>query len=695
MILDDIFSGLDNDTEELIFRKLFGRNGPLRRRRQTCIIATHAVHRLQYSDQIIVLDSDGRIQEQGSYDTLRAAGGYVERLSVRFREEQEDTHDAAAVQNNANQEPTETADKALAENLMRKTGDWSTYKHYFEASGVVSVALSMAWTMMFLLCNYSSSVLLKLFADATPSRSTNNLFVTVLGVISFLSAVLLAMIAWQIFMDMIPRGSRSLHLTLLETVHRAPLYFFTKTDTGSILNRFSRDMSLVDEDLPGAYVNTLFAVIATIIIGGLMCSSATYFLACVPFTLAVLYTIQRYYLRTSRQLRLLDLETSAPLHTHFSETMAGLASIRAFAWTEAFHARHLERLDYSQKPFYLLMCIQQWLAVVLDLVVFALVTVLMTIIVLKRHTMNPALVGVGLLNVTVFNSTLTNLVKNYTMMETSIGAIARLRDFSRNTENENKAQETTAPETAWPKAGAVDIRNFAASYSESSPLVLEDINLSIRPGEKLGICGRSGSGKSSLLASLFHLLEFRDGNITIDGQDIAFVPRDRLRQSLNVIPQEPYWITTKSVRFNLDPWHAHASESSIVHEARYVETLTKCQLWPVVQAKGGLDATMDAEFLSHGQRQLFCLARAILRRSKVVVLDEVSASVDVYTDALMQKIIREEMRDYTIIAVAHRLDTIVDFDRVVVLARGRIVEIGEPGELLRRVGGRFRELYET
>ena len=181
--------------------------------------------------------------------------------------------------------------------------------------------------------------------------------------------------------------------------------------------------------------------------------------------------------------------------------------------------------------------------------------------------------------------------------------------------------------------------------------------------------------------------------IAIDSQNIAYIPRDVLRQSLNVIPQEAYWISTKSVAFNLDPWHSATMSQDI--EEQYISALTKCQLWSVIQANGGLNATMTPDFLSHGQRQLFCLARAILRKSKVVVLDEVSANVDVHTDRVMQKVIREEFAKCTIIAVAHRLNTIVDFDRVVVLQRGEVVEVGNPKELLETEGSRFRELYNT
>lgn len=250
----------------------------------------------------------------------------------------------------------------------------------------------------------------------------------------------------------------------------------------------------------------------------------------------------------------------------------------------------------------------------------ALASILLAIIVSLRHKIDPGLVGVGLLNTMSFNFSLSQLIKMWTMTETSIGAIARIRDFSSYTESEMKAHESNVPPPDWPHAGGIEIRNFSASYSETSDSVIEDINLTIRPGEKVGICGRSGSGKSSLLASLFHLLELRQGTMTIDGIDTVGIPRNFLRERLNAIPQETYWIPTETVRFNLHPWFA-----SPPCDDALIEALRKCQIWATIKEKGGLGMTMDADFLSHGQRQLFCLARSLLRRSKVVVIDEVSA----------------------------------------------------------------------
>ncbi|ETI25244.1 hypothetical protein G647_04618 [Cladophialophora carrionii CBS 160.54] len=708
LILDDVFSGLDNDTEELIFRRLFGRSGPLKRLKTTVILVTHAVHRLPYADVIVSLDSNGRVTEQGSYANLIDQDGYVHSLEVQFKREPERVieegtgHEAEAAKGGKELPTTDTVreDRGLTDDTMRRTGEWATYKHWLKSCGYVSSALSILWATCWVIAAQAPGVLVKFFGHSSDQATT---FIIIFGGACILSGAAVVLVAYQIFMDMVPKSSSNLHLNLLEAVVNAPLSFFTHTDIGSITNRFSQDMALVDSELPFSYADFMLSFINCGFGLALMAASGTgYFAATIPVVLAALYGIQKYYLRTSRQLRILDLEEKAPLYTLFGEIAAGLVSVRAFGWTEKFAERNLELLDRSQRPFYLLWCVQRWLGIVLDLLATVLITILMVVIVAKRQSIEPGLVGLGLLSTVNLSSGLTHLVRQWTILETSIGAISRLRDFAKNTESEHKAWEIDAISSQWPEKGQVGFSRFKASYAADSVLVLKDVDLDIRCGEKVGICGRSGAGKSSVLASLFHLLEFRSGQVQIDGVDVSRIPRETLRARLNVIPQEPWWITTESVRFNMDPWTASGtelqtplSEHSHERDELFISALAQCQIWPVIQEKGGLDAVMTPDFLSHGQRQLFCLARALVRQSNIVVLDEVSASVDVKTDELMQRIIREKFADCTVIAVAHRLNTIVDFDRVVVLAKGEVVEVGVPSELLQRQRSAFKGLYES
>lgn len=344
-------------------------------------------------------------------------------------------------------------------------------------------------------------------------------------------------------------------------------------------------------------------------------------------------------------------------------------------------------LDSSQKPYYLLFCIQRWLSIVLDLMVAILAIILMVLVVELRDSVGAGYVGLAVLNVISFSSSLTWIVKQYTALETSIGAVSRLKKFTATTPNENLQSENELAPRAWPEHGAIEFRNLSASYYSSGYLVLKGIDMSIRPGEKIGICGRTGSGKSSLIMTLLRLLEIsQESSIIVDNVDITKIPRQIVRSRLNAIPQDAFLIK-RSVRLNASPELKHGDDEII-------DALRKVELWPLIHSRGGLDAEIDTEFFSHGQRQLFCLARAILRKGKIVVLDEVSSSIDIVTDRLVQRLVRQEFTEATIISVAHRLNTIVDFDKIAVLQNGRLVEFGSPQALLTTPSA-FRELYNS
>lgn len=632
LVLDDIFSGLDADTEDEIIRRLFSQSGPLRSQNTSVVLVTHAVARLPHTDWVVVLSKDGTIAEQGTYETLvQQTGGYVAGLSVRFKDNSRNADEASSQSDSVEiltKQPAvdityeEEEDGISPKSPVSNIEDWKAITHYFAAAGRFSIGLASLYSLIYVTAIKAPGLLLNYFASPV-DRSTivsTSWFLGSLGLAAVISLLSLTLLVWGQFFIIIPGVSNGLHQRLLHTVLLAPLSFFTSTDSGIVLNWFSNDLGVIDNELPGVLIGTMLQLAIFVIGAGLIAVSSSYLLATIPFLVLVLISIQRFYLQTSRQLRAMRQEQQAPLYTHFQETIAGLVSIRALGWIEPFCARNSELLDNSQRPIYLLKTIQVWLALVLNLLVAGFGTLLIGTIVSLRDTVHPALVGLGLLNIMSFNESLCELVQLWSMTETSLSSLARVQEFINTTESEVKLLETVSPAPTWPPNGAVDINNLAASYRESSSLVLQDVSLKIQPGQKIGICGRTGSGKSSLLASLFHLLEFRQGSITIDGLDLALLSREALRQRINIITQEPYWVTSETVRFNLDPWGATTQDDEIL-----IRVLEKCQIWSVVEAKGGLSAIMAGDFLSHGQRQLFCLARSLLRKSKVVVLDEVSS----------------------------------------------------------------------
>ncbi|KAF5644186.1 multidrug resistance [Fusarium tjaetaba] len=415
------------------------------------------------------------------------------------------------------------------------------------------------------------------------------------------------------------------------------------------------------------------------------------------------------YLRTSRQIRLLDLEAKSPLYTHFTDTIKGVATIRAFGWQQFDIAHSNKLLDTSQRPAYLLAMIQQWLATLLHFIVTG--TAVLLIALATQLRTNAGLTGASLISLLTFSEALSNLITSYTSLETSLGAVSRLRSFSETVETENKPGEVIKPPETWPQSGSIQIQKVSASYESpnseqqeaSSSLALCDLELDILPGQKVAICGRTGSGKSTLILLLLRLIDplpSCDSNMKIDDIYLHQIDRATLRKRVICIPQDAVFLPDgSSVKDNIDPYKAAT-------DAECFNVLNTVRLAGFVQDKGSLNAGMSADDLSAGQKQLFSLGRAILRRrvrdrfaggekrGGLLLLDEVSSSVDKVTDRAMQEIIREEFENYTIVMVSHRLEMVMDFfDRVIVLDRGTVVESGGPRELVETPGSRFGDLW--
>ncbi|KAG0646471.1 abc multidrug transporter B [Hyphodiscus hymeniophilus] len=693
VILDDIFSGLDAETEEQVFTRLLGKQGLFQQMKVTVLLVTHAVHRLPYSNHVIALDAMGRIAEQGSFAILNDSGGYVQGLAAKLKGEDNSSSEEGEVDPLPliKLVPTFPIDQeeynAQTEELNRQTGDFQVYKYYFASIGWKMNLTFIGFVVLYGTAGKLTEFIVTFWTDAvaTQGNAANSFYLGIYSLLAGLGLVGLMGGAYWFMLKVVPKTASVLHERLLRTVMAAPLSFSTSTDIGTTTNR--QDMTVLDTELPYSLIDLLLSIATSVMAAVLMCLSAGYFAATLPPVILAVWVLQKYYLRTSRQIRLLDLEAKSPLYSHFIESLSGLVTIRSFGWESNFQELNLALLDVSQKPYYLLLCIQRWLSLILDLIVATLAVILMVLVVKLRTDISPGYVGLALLNVMSFNELLATIIKNWTQLETSFGAIARLKSFSATTANENLPGENALVPDNWPSQGAIEFKNVSASYTDGGDLVVKNLSLSVAAGEKVGICGRSGSGKSSLITTLFRMLELTpESSITIDGIDITKLPRQLVRSCLNAIPQEPFFIKG-TIRSNADPYRIHT-------DAAIIAAIQKVQLWPLVNSKGGLDAELEQEFFSHGQRQFFCLARAILRKSKVVVLDEVTSSVDSRSDELMQRVIRDEFGDSTIICVAHRLDTILDFGRIALLGGGELKELDSPEALLGR-DSLFKELYNS
>ncbi|PQE21513.1 ABC multidrug transporter protein [Rutstroemia sp. NJR-2017a BVV2] len=714
LLIDDVFSGLDSKTNKAVFRNVFGREGLCKLHNITVVLATHTVEHLQSADNIVILSNNGTILEQGNFQKLREnEDGYIKDL-VFLEGPDEDSYeetDEALVAGAMNKMPTKP-EPLETNDINRQDGDASVYFYFAKSVGWIYFSVFIGTVVLYTFSSEFQAVLLELWSKSETSHLGvySNMY---MGLYAMLSVLALCGIGGLLCVTLLfagPYVSINLHCTLLHTVMTAPYSWFTATDSGVTLNRFSQDMSLIDMELLIGIVDTFAGSFMAVAQAILIAIGAKYVGVILPLIIGTLYILQKLYLKTSRQLRLLDLESKSPLYSHFTETLSGLTTIRAFGWQAQSAEKNRKLLDTSQKPYYLLYCIQRWLNLVLDLIIAGIAVVLITFATQMRGTTSAGTLGIALVNVLQFNSTLSFLIKKWTQLETSIGAVARVKSFEANTVSENGPLEVNLPPPEWPTKAKVEFRAVTAIYLYGSNQrtfmnctnhtksidkpAIQGISFSIDGGTRMGIVGRTGSGKSSLILTLFRMLELKIGDILIDNISISTLRRQSVRCSFITIPQEPYFMSG-TVGFNADPFHSLDNQA--------IQTaLVRVGLWDIICDNGGLEASMNTTPLSQGQQQLFCIARALIRKVSlgnknhgILVLDEVTSNVDSATEETMLRILEEEFKGWTVLAVAHRLSTIRGYDRVLVLDKGSVVEDGAPGELMRKKEGLFKELWEN
>ncbi|PWY72279.1 putative multidrug resistance-associated protein [Aspergillus heteromorphus CBS 117.55] len=695
ILLDDVFSGLDSRCIGHIISTLFAPDGHFRKAGTSVILATHTQRLLPYADEIIVLDQ-GAVVDSGAYRDIisRTPDIAAKCLTLPGSEENVDSDRNTELEKAVATKATHQQNQPSDRDFSRRDGTWDVYKYYARSAGYKMVFGFVASSLVSTFLKNFSTIWIQWWSDSneTDPNGKVGFYLGVYTAFAVLNATGIAMACYLLFMKIINDTAMGLHTDLLASTLNAPMSFFQTTDTGSVTNRFSQDMDLIDMNLPICVMNTFGNGTSTIMKLIIICVVGKYMAATFPILVLAFFIIQSYYLRTSRQVRLLDIEAKSPLYSHFTETMKGISTIRALGWQLAFQTHLQTKLNHSQRPFYMLFCIQQWLALVLNLVVTAMAVILLAIITSMKDKFSAAAIGVALNMVLTFNQEIVRTVQSWTQLETSIGAVSRVQNFMRETPSERNDLMTPLPPVhEWPSDGAITFENITAVHgspaSQTTP-ILKNISLEIRPREKLAICGPSGSGKTSLIMALLQMIDIQEGRVSIDGRDLAtFQPKD-IRLRLNIIPQDPFFMPG-SVRFNLDP-HVRATDETIQ------SAVEKVGLWRRVGGAEGLDMDLKAEDWSMGERQLLALARALVVgvTCPVLVLDEAMSSVDETTETMMQDIIEREFAHHTVVSVMHRLRYIDRFDRVVVLKNGALVECDSPMALLQQ-DSELRGLYSS
>ncbi|XP_036408292.1 multidrug resistance-associated protein 1 isoform X1 [Megalops cyprinoides] len=722
-LLDDPLSAVDAHVGKHIFEKVIGPQGVLQGR--TRVLVTHGLSFLPQADLILVM-VDGEITEVGSYaELLGRQGAFAEFLrtyaSAEQGEEQSDVNIPKRGQENGGpavlmgqNSQSSVAVTSSSKTLSKSDGGKADGKKggplevgklteadkantgrvklsvFWEYMKAIGLCLSFLSAFLFLshhLASLGSNYWLSLWTDDPVINGTQpytEMRLGVYGALGLSQGISVFCYSISVSFGGI-LASRYLHQTMLYNVLRSPMAFFERTPSGNLVNRFAKETDTIDSVIPSIikmFMGSMFNVLGSCLVILL----ATPLVAVIIPPLGLFYFfVQRFYVASSRQLKRLESVSRSPVYSHFSETLQGTSVIRAFREQDRFVCESEHRVDRNQKAYYPSIVANRWLAVRLEFVGNCIVMFAALFAVVARDSLSPGIMGLSISYALQVTASLNWLVRMSSELETNIVAVERVKEYG-DTEKEAewRLEHSTLPQ-GWPTTGHIEIRNFGLRYREDLELAIRNITVTIEGGEKVGIVGRTGAGKSSLTLGLFRIIEAAQGEICIDGVNVAGLGLHELRSRITIIPQDPV-LFSGSLRMNLDPFDAYSDQEvwsalELAHLKNFVSGLPD---------KLNHECSEGGENLSLGQRQLVCLARALLRKTKILVLDEATAAVDLETDNLIQSTIRSQFEDCTVLTIAHRLNTIMDYTRVLVLDKGQLAEFDSPADLIAKKGIFYR-----
>uniref|UniRef100_A0A8C2UHN5 ATP binding cassette subfamily C member 3 n=1 Tax=Coturnix japonica TaxID=93934 RepID=A0A8C2UHN5_COTJA len=682
-LLDDPLSAVDSHVAKHIFDQVIGPDGVLKGK--TRVLVTHGIGFLPQVDHIVVL-ADGKISEMGSYQELlkqnKAFAEFLRNYALDENIEEDELtstvllflcppHYRYFLCRNKNAENTLSLDILQ----VKLTVFWQYMK---AVSPVISLIICFLYC-----CQNAAAIGANVWlSDWTNEPVINgtqhntSMRIGVYAALGLLQGFIVFVSSFTLAMGGI-NAARKLHAALLENKFHTPQSFYDTTPTGRVINRFSKDIFVIDEVIPPTilmFLGTFFVSLSTMIV--IIASTPLFAVVIVP--LAVLYFfVQRFYVATSRQLKRLESVSRSPIYSHFSETISGTSVIRAYQREKSFIDISDRKVDENQKCYYPSIVSNRWLGIRVEFVGNCIVLFAALFAVIGKSSLNAGLVGLSVSYALQVTLALNWMVRTTSDLETNIVAVERIKEYS---ETETEAPwiiEDKRPPADWPSRGELEFVNYSVRYRKGLDLVLKDLNLQVHGGEKIGIVGRTGAGKSSMTLCLFRILEAAKGEIRIDGVRISEIGLHDLRSRLTIIPQDPV-LFSGTLRMNLDPFNKYSDEE--VWKALELSHLKK-----FVSSQPSMlefECSEGGENLSVGQRQLICLARALLRKTRILILDEATAAIDLETDDLIQMTIRTQFEDCTVLTIAHRLNTIMDYTRILVLDNGTIAEFDTPTNLI-------------
>ncbi|KAL4880304.1 P-loop containing nucleoside triphosphate hydrolase protein [Aspergillus karnatakaensis] len=712
VLLDDPLSAVDAHVGRHIMDKAIC--GLLKGRCR--ILATHQLHVLSRCDRIVIMD-EGRIHAVGTFDELSQDNELFKQLmSTASQDSKEDEKEATEVveeetEKLAEQKPAKPA-AALMQQEEKATDSvgWGVWKAYTKASGsyLNAVAILFLLALANVISVWTSLWLSYWTSDHYPSLSTGQ-YIGIYAGLGGGSAVL--MFIFSTYMTTSgTNASKAMLQRAMTRVLRAPMSFFDTTPLGRITNRFSKDIGVMDNELCDAM--RMYALTITMIVSIMVLTIVFYHyfaIALGPLFLLFLMAAN-YYRASAREMKRHESILRSTVYARFSEAITGTASIRAYGVQDQFRQTIRASIDSMNGAYFLTFSNQRWLSIRLDAVAILLVFITGVLVVTSRFDVSPSISGLVLSYILAIAQMLQFTVRQLAEVENNMNATERVHYYGTQLEEEPPLHQSPVPPT-WPETGQITFSNVAMRYRPSLPLVLKNLSMSIAGGERIGIVGRTGAGKSSIMSALFRLTELSAGTIAIDNVDIATVGLHDLRSRLAIIPQDPT-LFRGTIRSNLDPFNEHSDLElwDALRKAHLVDSpnQTPLEISPLsstdplpaatsatTATKLTLDTPVDEEGLtfSLGQRQLMALARALVRNARIIICDEATSSVDFATDQRIQETMAQGFKGKTLLCIAHRLRTIINYDRICVMDQGGIAEMDSPMRLWDQ-GGIFRAMCD-
>ncbi|EFJ08247.1 hypothetical protein SELMODRAFT_132012 [Selaginella moellendorffii] len=687
-LLDDPFSAVDAQTGALLLKNCI--LGALSAK--TIILVTHQVDFLPIFDSILLLH-DGEIHSFGKYEDLLKeselfqdlVGAHKDVMGTRAQGPEKRVLDRRLSSKNSQKrkhDQEQVADRIKGDQLIKleevERGDTGMrpYIYYLgQANGFLYIGLAVLVYLVFTGGQLSSNWWMASHVG-NPNVSAGRL-VGIYAAIG-LSTVPFVNLRSLFTVTMGLEASKSFFSELTASLFRAPMSFFDSTPTGRILSRLSVDLSILDVDIP---FSMQIAMSATLNAYSSLAVTAAVTWQILIVVIPVIYIsrrLQLYYLASARDLMRIHGTTKSPLASYLQETIAGASTIRSYCKEKLFMEKMLQLVDDNSGPAFYSNAANEWLIQRLETLWSLIVCCsALVMVILPSAIFVTGFAGLAISYGLSLNVAQVISVQNQCNLANFIVSVERIKQYLHLPREEPQTNILNEPPASWPDCGKIELQNLQIRYVPGSPLVLKGISCTFEGGQRVGIVGRTGSGKTTLISALFRLVEPAGGTIVIDGVDITKVPLKVLRSRLSIIPQEPT-LFRGTVRFNVDPLEEHP-------DTLIWEVLEKCHLRESIKEKPGKLSSLvgdDGENWSVGQRQLFCLARALLKKSRILVLDEATASIDNATDAILQKLLREEFSDCTVITVAHRIPTVIDSDMVLALRDGKLVNLFDVPEKL-------------